>query len=170
MALNDRQQKFVNEYIITLNATESARRAGYSEKTARQIGAENLTKPDIREAIDLALKESAMSRGEVLARLTEQARIDLTPYMMDDGSVDIKKLKADGKGHWIKGIKDTRYGKAIEFYDTHAALVDLGRYHTLFVDRTDLTTQGEKLQTQMIINIPPMDKSDVDKLSDNTPD
>lgn len=137
MALTDKQWLFVHAYVETLNATRAAITAGYSAKTARQMGAENLSKPDIREEINKILKQNAMGAGEVLARLTEQARIDLTPYMMDDGSVDIKKLKADGKGHWIKGIKDTRYGKAIEFYDTHAALVDLGRYHTLFVDKIE---------------------------------
>lgn len=51
MALNPKQQRFVAEYLKDLNATQAAIRAGYSEKTARAIGAENLTKPDIAAAI-----------------------------------------------------------------------------------------------------------------------
>jgi len=51
MALTAKQERFVAEYLIDLNATQAAVRAGYSEKTARQVGAENLSKPDISAAI-----------------------------------------------------------------------------------------------------------------------
>ncbi len=44
--LNPKQQRFVDEYLIDLNATQAAIRAGYSEKTAAVIGAENLIKPN----------------------------------------------------------------------------------------------------------------------------
>lgn len=47
MKLTPKQKAFADEYIICGNATEAARRAGYSKKTARQIGTENLTKPSI---------------------------------------------------------------------------------------------------------------------------
>ena len=49
--LTDKQERFVEEYLVDLNATQAAVRAGYSKKTARHIGYENLTKPDIRAAI-----------------------------------------------------------------------------------------------------------------------
>ena len=49
--LTPKQQRFVEEYLIDLNATQSAIRAGYSEKTAAVIGAENLIKPNIAKAI-----------------------------------------------------------------------------------------------------------------------
>ncbi len=51
MSLTDKQQRFVEEYLDDLNATQAAVRAGYSEDTARQIGAENLSKPVIADAI-----------------------------------------------------------------------------------------------------------------------
>ncbi len=51
MALSDKQRAFCEHYAACLNATEAARRAGYSAKTARSIGAENLTKPDIQKYI-----------------------------------------------------------------------------------------------------------------------
>ena len=57
--LSPRAQRFVDEYLIDLNATQAAIRAGYSEKTARAIGCENLTKPDIQAAISQAQKERA---------------------------------------------------------------------------------------------------------------
>lgn len=49
--LTPKQSAFVREYMIDLNATQAAIRAGYSEKTANRIGAENLSKPVIQEAI-----------------------------------------------------------------------------------------------------------------------
>jgi phage terminase small subunit len=50
-----KQELFVQEYLVDLNATQAAIRAGYSEETARQIGSENLSKPDIQEAIAQAM-------------------------------------------------------------------------------------------------------------------
>ncbi|KGS94937.1 terminase small subunit [Burkholderia pseudomallei MSHR7498] len=54
--LTAKQQRFVDEYLVDLNASAAARRAGYSEKTARVIADENLTKPDIQAAIASAMK------------------------------------------------------------------------------------------------------------------
>jgi phage terminase small subunit len=54
MPLTPKQERFVAEYLIDLNATRAALAAGYSEKTARSTGAENLTKPDIAAAVATA--------------------------------------------------------------------------------------------------------------------
>ena len=53
--LTAKQQRFVHEYIIDLNATQAAIRAGYSKKTSRQMGSENLSKPYIQEALEVAI-------------------------------------------------------------------------------------------------------------------
>jgi phage terminase small subunit len=55
--LTDKQKRFCEEYLIDLNATQSAIRAGYSKATAGAIGSENLTKPEIRAYIENAQKE-----------------------------------------------------------------------------------------------------------------
>ena len=62
--MTPKQQRFVSEYLIDLNATQAAIRAGYSEKTARFIGAENLTKPNIAAAVATAKAERS-ERTEV---------------------------------------------------------------------------------------------------------
>ena len=78
MALTAKQRRFCDEYLIDLNATQAAIRAGYSENTARAIGSENLTKPDIAEYIDkrMAEKEAALiaDQDEVLKYLTAVMR------------------------------------------------------------------------------------------------
>lgn len=79
--LNARQQRFVDEYLIDLNATQAAIRAGYSAKTARQIGQENLTKPDIAKAIKehqlKAQKRSETTLDDILNELDENRKAAL---------------------------------------------------------------------------------------------
>lgn len=62
--LTPKQQRFVEEYLIDLNATQAAIRAGYSEKTAKSVGHENLTKPDIAKAIQEA-QNKRVERTEI---------------------------------------------------------------------------------------------------------
>lgn len=64
MALNDKQKLFCQEYLKDLNATKAAIRAGYSEKTARNIACENLTKPNIQQYIQ-ELQEGIQKRNQI---------------------------------------------------------------------------------------------------------
>lgn len=79
--MTPKQQRFCDEYLIDLNATQAAIRAGYSEKTARAIGNENLTKPDIKEYIEkrMAEKEAELiaDQDEVMKYLSSVMRRDL---------------------------------------------------------------------------------------------
>jgi len=76
MALTAKQQLFVKEYLVDLNATQAAIRAGYKEKTARAIGAENLTKPNIQAAIEEAMNKRAV-KVEITAEQVLQRWIDI---------------------------------------------------------------------------------------------
>lgn len=91
MALTDKQEMFCREYLIDLNATQAAIRAGYSGNTARKIGSENLTKPDIAQRI-IDLKSSRNERVEinadyVLRRLVEIDEMDVLDILRDDGGL-----------------------------------------------------------------------------------
>ena len=66
--LTQKQRRFIDEYIISGNATQAAIKAGYSKKTARKIGQENLTKPDIKAAIE---KRNAEIQSKKTADMTE---------------------------------------------------------------------------------------------------
>ncbi len=76
--LTIKQKKFADEYIKTGNATQSAINAGYSKKTARFTGAENLTKPNIKAYIDERMKkleeEAIADQSEILKYLTRIIR------------------------------------------------------------------------------------------------
>ena len=77
MSLTAKQQRFVDEYLIDLNATQAAIRAGYSAKTADVIGYENLRKPQIMEIIEQAMqkreKRTEITQDRVLEELADIA-------------------------------------------------------------------------------------------------
>lgn len=83
MTLSRRQLVFIEEYLNCWNATEAARRAGYSENTAGAIGAENLTKPQIRVEVERRIAEQGVKPPEVLLRLTAQARGDIGQFFKE---------------------------------------------------------------------------------------
>lgn len=88
--LTDRQERFVVEYLACANGAEAARRAGYSERTARQMANENLSKPDIKSAITQK-REQIMSETEdkvewLINRLTSEA--------IDDGNGEATRVRA----------------------------------------------------------------------------
>lgn len=75
MALTPKQERFVQEYLVDLNATQAAIRAGYSAKTASRIGPQLLGKTCISEAIQKAMKKrekrTEVTQDYVIAKLRE---------------------------------------------------------------------------------------------------
>lgn len=108
MALTARESAFVEHYLSCRNAAEAARRAGYSAKSARQIGSENLSKPHIQEEIARFTEAAGMSKEEVLAGLVEHATASMGDFVgVDKKGQPFSKLKqaqADGKLHLIKRL------------------------------------------------------------------
>lgn len=137
--LTNKQKLFVEYYLQFLNATEAAKRAGYSDKTAYSIGWENLRKPEIAAAIQDGLTARAMPADEVLARLAEHARGDIREFVRTnaDGTPDGFSLAADRPLHRVKKVTVTDKGWSFEMYDAQAALSLLGKHHGLFSNDSD---------------------------------
>ena len=78
--LTPKQNRFIDEYLIDLNAAQAAIRAGYSKKTARSIGQENLTKPDIQtkflERSKAFCEKAGITKDRVLLEITRIAFFD----------------------------------------------------------------------------------------------
>ncbi|RIN77799.1 terminase small subunit [Staphylococcus simulans] len=144
--LTRRQELFIEEYLIDLNATQAAIRAGYSKKTAKQTGAENLSKPYLREAIDKKLAEKKskliMKQDEILERLTSQARREEVDYQV----ILSEQLVQNDKGSVI-GVE--RKPEVVEVptqnKDAIKALETLGKYYTMWTDKT-VTESTERIQ------------------------
>lgn len=88
LKLTDKQEFFCREYLLDLNATQAAIRAGYSEKSAQAIGTENLSKPLIQQRIQTLKNERSESvktdSEYVLRRLREIDELDIIDIMLDD--------------------------------------------------------------------------------------
>jgi phage terminase small subunit len=80
MALTHKQIRFCEEYLVDFNRTQAAIRAGYSRKTAKVIGSENLTKPDIKAEIEKKLESVSLSAAETRKLLSDMARSSLNDY------------------------------------------------------------------------------------------
>ncbi len=156
MALSTKQKVFIEEYLKTFNATQAALAAGYSPDTARSIGAENLTKPDISSAISERLRETAMGADEVMMRLAEHARGDVGEFLTQTADneliIDLTKAIEAKKTKLIKKLTQKRTIRtkgddetteevltSIEMYDAQAALEKIGRHHKLFTDKQEIT-------------------------------
>jgi len=98
--LTPKQKRFCLEYIVDLNATQAAIRAGYSRKTARSMGQENLTKPDIKKEVSrLKAERSSRTRIEgdaVLGELAKGAFQEIAPEQIKF-SEKVKCLELLGK-------------------------------------------------------------------------
>lgn len=108
--LTPKQARFVSEYLIDLNATQAAIRAGYSEKTANEIGAENLAKPSIKAAIDAAIQsrtiETKIDANWVLKRLADEAEADIADLYDDNGNIlPVKQWPKIWRQGLVQGIE-----------------------------------------------------------------
>lgn len=140
MIMTEKQKRFCDFFVELGNAKEAAIKAGYSKKTAKQIGQENLTKPDLKDYINSRLSEMESKRiadaQEVLEYLTSVMRGEETETV------------ATSKGLYEDvdvGAKDRL--KAAEL---------LGKRHALFTDKVDVAGT----QKVIFVNDVPQDDDD----------
>lgn len=153
MALRGKQQRFVNEYLVDRNATQAAIRAGYSVKTANEIGAQNLAKVSIKEAIAIGEAEIAertkITQDKVMKELEKIGFSNMLDYITitnsGDPVTDFSMLTRDqaaaiseivveeyteGRGEDARNVKRTKF----KLSDKRSALVDMGKHLGMFKD------------------------------------
>jgi len=173
MALTAKRARFVDEYLIDLNATQAAIRAGYSAKTAGQIGDELLKKPEIIAALQSAMKarsvRTEITQDRVIAELAKIGFADIrkavrwgegivvrnefgTPEVVNDVALIGSEQIDDDTAAAIAEICQTAQGVKIKLHDKRAALIDIGRHIGMFRDKIELTGKdGEPLQQTIVI-------------------
>jgi len=152
-----KQKRFVEEYLIDLNATQAAIRAGYSKKTAKEQGCQLLTKLNIQQAIQKAMerrsKRTEITQDRILKELAMIAFSDIKNYLdieENTGVIIAKSFKdmPEGESRVIKAIKENRaikenadgtkitvYDKVtFELHDKMKALELLGKHLGMFVE------------------------------------
>ena len=126
--LTPKQQRFVDEYLIDLNATQAAIRAGYSEKTAYSIGDENLKKPEIKKAIEQAQQE-------------RQKRTLVTQDDVIRGLLTEAEWQGEGSSHSARV----------------SAWAHLGKHLNMFTDKVDHTSSdGSMTPHAPVFNLNPV--------------
>lgn len=141
--LTGKQRQFVNLYVANgFNGFRAAKAAGYkgSDDTLRTMASENLTKPNIKAAIEAHMKAMAMPADEALARISTHARSDMRDLMgltfdqiqQHPQAAAIKKMKQ----RFIFKEDGSRFGEMVEveLYDAQTALNTIARHHGLLKD------------------------------------
>lgn len=164
--LNPKQQRFVDEYLIDLNATQAAIRAGYSKKTAAQIGEENLRKPEISAAVqkaqadrsertqitqDAVLQELAKIGFSDIRKVVQWGPTELRVILDKDGGdsgktapyhgvrlINVEDIDDDTAAA-ISEVSHGKDGLKVKLHDKKGALVDIGRHLGMFKDRVEHT-------------------------------
>lgn len=144
--MTPKQKRFVDEYLVDLNATAAAKRAGYNPKTAYSIGQENLTKPEIQSAIQEAKanrqKRTEITQDMVIAELAKLGFFDIRKLFDRDGKpLDVIQLDGDTAaalvGLDVQDVADpdgafVGYVKKYKMADKIRALELLGKHLGVF--------------------------------------
>lgn len=146
-----KMQRFCDEYLIDLNATQAAIRAGYSEKTARVIGQENLSKPAIKEYVEkrLAEKEDALiaKQDEVMKYLTSVMRREKKEHVVVTLSKEESTYVPDDTGTMRKQTIKEEIPEVIEIparlTDANKAAELLGRAYSLYTEKVEAEVDAE---------------------------
>lgn len=154
MQLNDKQIRFVEEYLIDMNATQAAIRAGYSAKTARAQGARLLTNVNIvlllKEKIEQRSKRTEIDADWVLRRLVDEAEADMADLYDAAGTLrPVHEWPMIWRTGLVAGmeadeIRDSKgevigFTKKIKLSDRMARLINIGRHVTVqaFKDKVE---------------------------------
>jgi len=147
--LTAKQKRFIEEYLIDLNATQASIRAGYSPETAKEIGCENLTKPNIKNEIDKAIAERSRRTGinqdRVLREIAKIAFVNPSD-VINFNQATVKENASDDDLAVISGVKiksiPTDDGniqeREVKLYDKLKALDMLGKHLGMFTDKIEL--------------------------------
>lgn len=144
--LTKKQELFVQEYLIDLNATQAAIRAGYSVESAEQIGYQLLQKTPVSNAIGKAMAERSKRTGVNADRvIRELARIAFVnaPKVIDMDTADLKSGAVEDDAAAIASVKvkiiPTEDGNIVEreikLADKLKALELLGKHNGMFTDK-----------------------------------
>jgi phage terminase small subunit len=182
MALTAKMERFCQEFLVDMNATKAAIRAGYSEKTAHVIGQENLRKPVIMERL-AELQQKTLHKLEVTREriMEEYAKIgfsDITDYLeveeydakdYDNGGFrketrviihpteDMPKRKTAA----IAEVRQTKEGIAIKLHDKKGALDSMARYLGMFKDKLEVTGS---MRTEILHDLKKLDRKELAQL------
>jgi phage terminase small subunit len=160
MPLTPNQQRFVEEYLVDLNAAQAATRAGYSAKTARVQGAKLLTNPNIQAAIQAAQQarsgETKITAARVLQELALIAFQDPAEFFDFRGDRPIMRPACDIPEAARRAMSSIRFKDGevaeVKFWSKDSALEKIGRHLGMFLEKIELTEKVKVVLTEEIVD------------------
>ncbi len=107
-ALTPKERAFVIGYCQYRNAARAAREAGYSAKSAKEIGYENLTKPHLLEVISALMEQYGMPVGECIGRMSAWGRGTMEPFLTRRGELTLTSAEAVENRHLLKKVRQRK--------------------------------------------------------------
>lgn len=145
--LTAKQKRFADEYIITLNATEAALKAGYSPTSASYIGHENLQKTHIKDYVQERLDEI---NNDLIADAQEVMQY-LTSVMRGESQANV--VVVEGKGDGISQAKE--FTKSPDEKERTKAAELLGKRYAMWTDKAEISSNNE-----IVINLGEYDEEE----------
>ena len=139
--LTQKQKRFCDEYIICLNATEAAIKAGYAKKSAYSIGSENLRKPEIKAYIDERLSER---RGKKIAE-AEEIMEYLTSVVRGESESEIVVIEGEGLGE----SSARKIRKNPDEKEKLKAAELIGKRYGLFTEKVELDSSKKTIKVTL---------------------
>lgn len=156
--MTKKQKRFVEEYLIDLNATQAAIRAGYKPDNAQQMGSENLFKPVISAEIAKAMaersKRTGINQDRVLRELAKIAFVNAIE-VIDPETATVKKDASSDDTAAIQSVKVKTFGedgleREIKMADKLKALELLGKHLGMYQNNVNVNIESsEKLDDIM---------------------
>ena len=154
MTLNPKQERFCLEYLVDLNATQAAIRAGYSERSAKAIGHENLTKPDlaarVSELVGQRNERVKVDADSVLAWLAELAEVDIGDLYDKRGKLRALHELPQRVRRFVASIDYTKDGAKIRFLDRLRVLELIGKHVQVAAFRENVAVHSGDALVQQI--------------------
>ena len=174
--MTPKQKRFVEEYLVDLNATQAAIRAGYSEKTAGRIGSQLLVKTCIANSITKAQSKRSVrteiTQDMVLRELAKIGFSDIRNVIRWGNTTIRKTVNAEGEeveepyhgiavvdsseisddaAAAISEISETKEGLKVKLHDKKGALVEIAKHLGMFVQKVDVTTNGNEITSGVLM-------------------
>jgi phage terminase small subunit len=149
--LTDKQKRFVDEYLIDLNATQAVLRAGYKTKYPDKVGSELLGKTRVLEHLNKRMwdreKRTEITQDKVLqelAKIAFSSASDVAEVETNEEGYQFVRVKNTGSlpdniKSIIASIKQTKYGISVETYNKIQALELIGKHLGMFKDKLELS-------------------------------
>lgn len=161
--LTPKEKKFVEKYLLHLNASKAAEESGYSKKTCGQIGYQLLQRSSIQRAIQEAMerraKRTEITADKVLKELARIAFSDISDYVtFEDGAVIIRDSSelTEDQTRCIAEVSDSTYKderkRSFKLHDKVKAIDMALRHLGLYLDKSEVKLQG-KLSFDEIIDL-----------------